>query len=73
VIGAKLCQHDGTVPSLTVLVVCILGSSMSGCCVPDQLFHCCNRTGQTLWVILDGSLLLGMLVCKLFAGYTTVS
>ena len=65
-----------TVPSLAVLVVCSLGSTMSGCCVPDQLFHCCDHIAQsyrTWWVILAGSRLLATLVCKLIAGSTTVS
>ena len=38
--------------------------SMSGCCVPDQLFYCYNRIGQSYgmrWVILDGSRLLGII------------
>ena len=54
----------------------LIGFSMSGCCVPAQLFHCCDRIGQgdrTQWVIVAGSRLLGMLVCKLVAEYTTVS
>ena len=43
-VGLSASWSVGELSSYLVYSLC---SSVTGCCIPDQLFHCCNRIGQS--------------------------